>query len=85
MMYAREALTGRWIRDGVTGAYIQRIYPTGAANVDYMLSNPLGYVPVGVQLIKKDMAVDCFVKSASINNIVVQFTLDDADVTIRVW
>ena len=85
MNHLHEPLTTRWLKDGDADAYVMRINPTGAANVGYVLTNPLGRIPAGVQITKKNMAVDCFVDSADTNKITVKFTLDNADLNLRVW
>jgi hypothetical protein len=81
--YLKETTT-RWQTDGDTDAAIIRIPNTGAADAQYVLPNPLGRVPVEVVLIKKSVACDVYVDSATIQTLVIKFSAANADVNLRI-
>lgn len=85
ILHSREALTEQWRIDGDIDAKIIRISDTGAAETPYYLINPLGRLPVGVQIIKKNKACDVYLITETFETLTLKFTVANCDLTLRVW
>ena len=83
--HSSESFSSGWKADGDFNAAIIRILDTGTANVNYLLSNPLGREPVGVMIQKKNKACDVYVSASTRQNITVKFTVANCDVVLMVW
>lgn len=75
----------KWTKDGNIEAFVIRISNTGASDTDYLIDNPLGRVPVGVQIIMANKACNVIVKDKSESKIVLQFDNEFCDINLRVW
>lgn len=85
IQHATEVLTGDWRTDGDIDAACIRILDSGAKDVPYLLSNPLGREPIGVQIIKKNKACDVYTINSTRSSLTVKFTVDNCDLTLRIW
>lgn len=80
-----EVIKNEYRTDGDIRASVIQIDNTGSANTDYQLINPLGRMPVGVQLIKMNKNVNMWVERSDNQRIVIRFSAANCDVNIRVW
>lgn len=85
MVSALKNILTTWQTDGDFDAAVIAIHDTGSADIDYVLSNPLGRNPIGCQIIRKNKACDVFITQSSTSSIVVRFTAANVDLNLRVW
>ena len=86
MKQLQSVISNAWRQDGdLSNCYVIRIPDTGKSDTAYVLTNPMGRDPVGVQIIRKNMPIDVYVTSANVDTITVKFTLDNANINLRVW
>ena len=79
-------VTKQWSTDGdIHGAAVIHVPNTGPAIAPFVLKNPLGRLPVGLQIIKQNKECQVSVLQETPSQIVVQFTAAKAAVNLRVW